>query len=63
MKFEAFKAEDGTFRWHLRDERGNVVSVKLGKVMLPRTSAGERQRYRQAMQDTLAKIASGAVKV
>lgn len=58
MKFEAFKAEDGKFRWHLRNRDGSVVPMRAGRVMLPPTSAREAQRLRKAMQTVLQRMAT-----
>lgn len=58
MKFEAFKAKDGQFRWQLRNRDGSVVPLRAGRVMLPPTSARESQRLRKAMQTVLQQMAA-----
>ncbi len=55
MTFEAFKDEDGTYKWRLRDDKGRIVKVPpRGKATFPPMSAAERRRYRAAMQKVLA---------
>ena len=55
MTFEAFRDQDGTYKWRLRDEKGRIVKLpKPGKIMLPPMSAAERRRYRDGVQKVLA---------
>lgn len=54
MTFEVFKADDGKFRWRLRDADGEVVRLpRPGKMKVPGTAA-EKRRSRAAMQQVLA---------
>ncbi len=61
MTFEAFKSDDGRYRWRLRDADGQILAVKPGKVMLPAGSAEKTRRSRAAVQRVLARIASADV--
>ncbi len=51
--FEAFKDVDGTYRWRIRDENGEIVKITLGKMKLPPVSAEFKRRSRAAMQKIL----------
>ena len=57
MKFEAFKAQDGSYRWRLLDTGGRPLKITPGKVMLPRGSAKQQRASRDAVQNALAKLA------
>lgn len=53
MTFEVFRTAKGEYRWRLRDEKGEVVSVKPGKIMLPKQSPAQKRVYKRAVQIAL----------
>lgn len=54
MTFEVVKADDGKFRWRLRDANGDIVQLpRPGKMKVPGTAA-QKRRSQAAVQHVLA---------
>ena len=59
MKFESFKTESGGFRWRLREEGGQVVSVKSGKIMGLDSSPSTKKVSERTLTRILERLADG----
>lgn len=59
MAIEAYKGEDGTYHWRLRDENGEIVKFRPGRIHFPPDPEAEK-RSRAAVQQVLEKLAKAA---
>jgi hypothetical protein len=58
MKFESYKADSGGFRWRLREESGQVVSVRSGKIMGVASSPSKKKASERVLERSLERLAS-----
>jgi len=59
MKFETYEAAPGQYRWRLRNEAGEIISLRPGKIM-GLGSAADMKAAELAVNMSLARLSAGA---
>lgn len=62
MKFETYETAPGNYRWRLRDEKGEIVSVRPGKIMGLKASSKQKAVSERVVNEALKRLADNGAR-